>query len=403
MAKQWLITIFFLIVVIFDKPHSQSTGTPPGRPIGKVILPAIVRDFREYNVPGGHPDFENASIYWNRYKPGSIAKKIGTNGKHSSIKMDNRNPVFVSSVANGGPYSGETFFNHWYNDMDTSINRPFLINLEFTLHDNCILTFLSDNFFPLDDGKVYCSLNDPPVKTFGHLQTNHPEHNFSFTMEFHTKFTYIRGADQIFSFKGDDDVWVFINDSLVIDIGGVHASIEKTVRLDDLRRGFLRDGHKYTLDFFSAERHVTGSRIRIETSILLNMDFGGIFGKTKAQKGRIITCFGHPIEVRSPELVCDPAVPNKNISTRYTTSRHIGNVSIAGNNIKISTNNKAIDLPNKIVLYSLQGKLITYLHSIYLSSPDESLFRIPSRIPSGIYLIYNNDPNRTCLGKISLH
>src|SRR5512133_661720 len=40
--------------------------------------------------------------------------------------------------------------------------------------------------------------------------------NFGFTMEMHRNFTYKKG--QVFEFKGDDDVWVFINNKAVVNM-----------------------------------------------------------------------------------------------------------------------------------------------------------------------------------------
>jgi fibro-slime domain-containing protein len=59
---------------------------------------------------------------------------------------------------------------------------------------------------------------------------------------------------------------VFINGKLVIDLGGVHGAESATVLLDSL--GLTR-GSTYPLDLFFAERHVTGSHFRVDTSLRL--------------------------------------------------------------------------------------------------------------------------------------
>jgi len=83
--------------------------------------------------------------------------------------------------------------------------------------------------------------------------------------ELHTWFTYAQG--QVFDFSGDDDVWVFINKKLAIDLGGVHSQASDSVNLDYLG---LTSGYTYPLDFFFCERHVTESNLVISTSIKLD-------------------------------------------------------------------------------------------------------------------------------------
>ena len=89
-------------------------------------------------------------------------------------------------------------------------------------------------------------------------------HNYHFTCELHTAFTYNGGETS--SFLGDDDLWVFIGDDLVIDLGGLHTAMNASVDLDTLG---LIPGDSYNLDLFFAERHTVESNFRIDTSIEL--------------------------------------------------------------------------------------------------------------------------------------
>ena len=55
-------------------------------------------------------------------------------------------------------------------------------------------------------------------------------HNYHFTFEVHLEFAYNGGEG--FTFTGDDDVWLFINGKLAIDIGGVHGAESESIDLD---------------------------------------------------------------------------------------------------------------------------------------------------------------------------
>lgn len=74
---------------------------------------------------------------------------------------------------------------------------------------------------------------------------------------------------EVFTFTGDDDLWVFIDDTLAIDLGGVHGAMTQSVGLDTLG---LTVGNTYDFDLFFAERHTVASNFRIDTSIVLQQE-----------------------------------------------------------------------------------------------------------------------------------
>src|SRR5690606_37883388 len=120
--------------------------------------------------------------------------------------------------------------------------------------------------------------DDPPLYQFGDSSffpidgqgwgNEGRSHNYWFTFELHQQFTY-RGGETL-TFRGDDDLWVFINDRLVIDLGGVHSAQTATVHLDEVADDIgIEPGGTYGFDLFFAERHTSQSIFFLTTSILL--------------------------------------------------------------------------------------------------------------------------------------
>lgn len=96
-----------------------------------------------------------------------------------------------------------------------------------------------------------------------------PSRFFSFTTQISTFFEY--GGTELFSFNGDDDVFVYVDEKLVLDLGGVHPQISGTLNFTygtKLQQYLgLEIGEIYSLIFFNAERQTLASNFRLTTSL----------------------------------------------------------------------------------------------------------------------------------------
>jgi fibro-slime domain-containing protein len=91
-------------------------------------------------------------------------------------------------------------------------------------------------------------------------------HNFSFTSEVRYWFKYESDNRYQLDFVGDDDVWVFINKRLAVDLGGLHSPEAGSVTLDEATAaelGNMQSGNVYEVAVFQAERHTTASSYKL--------------------------------------------------------------------------------------------------------------------------------------------
>lgn len=196
-------------------------------------LTATIRDFR-----ASHIDFQNK----NGGEQGIVAAMLGSD----------RKPVYAGGAGTNTTH-GAAAFDQWYRDVP-GVNMPFSVRLALSEQPVGSGNFVydSDAFFPLD------GMGWPGEERHGH--------NFHFTTEIHATFRY--GGGEVFTFRGDDDVFVFVNGRLAIDLGGVHGAQSQTLDFDAEAAALgIQVGQTYPLDLFHAERHTVESNFRIETSI----------------------------------------------------------------------------------------------------------------------------------------
>ncbi len=203
----------------------------------RLAIPIVYRDFLPWGADGGHIDFENK----NTGDQGIVGLFLGDAGK----------PVYASATTTPSTH-GAQFFNQWYRDTP-NVNRTETDRLEVVRQSNGSYVFDSNDFFPLDNRGWARDGTEP----------HRHGHNFNFTSELRYWFNYAGGES--LDFRGDDDVWVFINGRRAVDLGGVHGPESGGITLDaNAATTFnLRDGGVYEAVVFQAERHTTGSSYRL--------------------------------------------------------------------------------------------------------------------------------------------
>ncbi|HEY4159057.1 MAG TPA: fibro-slime domain-containing protein [Polyangiaceae bacterium] len=234
-------------------PTELSTTTDENDSGCGSTLWGIARDFVGYNQvatnPPGmpHPDF--GSHYCCGSPLGTVLATLGSDQKPVYNPANVAGDYTMSGVGLTGPDA----FAQWYNAAP-SFNLAYLVGFHLVpAADGMSRVFASSEYFPVD-GEGFGNLGD-----YG---DDGKSHNFGFTTELHTKFKYQGG--EVFSFEGDDDLWVFVDNKLAIDLGGIHVAMPGSVMLDALG---LTKGQVYALDLFNAERHPAGSHFKITTSL----------------------------------------------------------------------------------------------------------------------------------------
>ena len=250
-------------------------------------IPIVFRDFTashvDFQLEGSEPSGDDHAIV--RATLGTTGETFhGVNLSHKPIYQDETcEKVDPPSTANSWAKCTKTTydadsFGQWYRDVQ-GVNVTALQTLTLSRIGTDQYQFDSgDGFFPLD-----------ALGTTGNDCSGKP-HDFHFTSEVRYWFEFDATTPPTLSFRGDDDVFVFVNHQLALDLGGIHGAEEGCFTLTPNGAGVgnactgttsdlshqqvhavtgLVDGKIYEIAVFQAERNTCASNYKLTLSNFL--------------------------------------------------------------------------------------------------------------------------------------
>lgn len=214
-------------------------------------IPIIVRDFIGYDrdvdpslTAYKHPDFDHNACGTGILQ-GLLEETLDKDKK--PVFNDNINPrkLWIESK--------ETFAQ-WFRTIE-GVNKEVRKTITFESINNSsdYEFYLDDYFFPIDG------------EGFGDSLGSGNTHNYNFTVEATFYLLCKENTPIIFTCGSDDDLWLFVNNKLVVNLGGLHMieSVTETINPEDFN---AKPGDYIEIKVFKAERCPTGSVMNIKVS-----------------------------------------------------------------------------------------------------------------------------------------
>ena len=226
----------------------------------QLSLPVVFRDFISIPAAGAtrHPNFEDN--IGTSGSPGLVKSVLGSDGKPVYAGICDNASVSATACPSGRQLTTQADFDEWYRDTPKSVRGDTFITLARNATGQYVFNggTGTNPFLPFGrtdlTGVGWVAQGQELASGGG---------DFGFTTEFHYWFQ-LQGGERL-DFSGDDDVWVFLKNAIIIDIGGRHALTTKFISLDDAQIATLglTKGRIYEIAFFHAERHTNQSNFTL--------------------------------------------------------------------------------------------------------------------------------------------
>lgn len=199
-----------------------------------ITLPITYWDQKADACGAENHQFEWATCgYWTHgVLPGIVKNHLGSDGLPIPAFSDSEeswkvnHDALTMNVTGHDPVLPTDNFYRWFHEVPGISRRIDGRTVTFTRTGDNSYTYGGQNIYPIDDVP---GLDEADVKLKG---VDGEYHNFNFTAHLNFAIKVRANGEELFEFSGDDDVWFFLNNRLVLDIGGLHGAINGRFRIN---------------------------------------------------------------------------------------------------------------------------------------------------------------------------